>query len=84
MTCPCCKAARETAGGWPYFELQCAWCGARLIQRIGKLPGRLTSELSQRRKAVLADWVRWGHAEQEIRALVAGPMAVEPVKKGNK
>jgi hypothetical protein len=79
--CPCCTAARETTGHWRYYELQCAWCGARLIQRLGKLPVT-QAEITQRRRAVLADWCQYGHAESQIRELVRGPMAVAPITKG--
>lgn len=81
--CECCQAARDTTGLWRYFSLQCVWCGARLIQRIGRLQ-RTQAELTQRRKAVLADWMAYGHAESEIRELVRGPMAVEPIAKDKK
>lgn len=78
--CECCQAARETTNHWRYFNLSCVHCGARLIQRLGKL--QVTqAEITQRRKAVLADWTAYGHSEQEIRALVKGPMAVEPIAK---
>jgi hypothetical protein len=78
--CECCEAARLTTGHWRYYELQCLWCGARLIQRIGRLQV-MPSEIKQRRQAVLKDWMAWGHSEQELRDLVKGPMAVEPVQK---
>jgi hypothetical protein len=55
------------------------YCGARLIQRIKRMPGRTNAELSQRMTKVLNDWIAAGHSESEIRALVAGPMAVAPI-----
>lgn len=73
-------AARESTGAWRMFDLACLWCGARLIQRLGKL--RVTNaEITQRRRAVLADWVGYGHKETEIRDLVPGPMALAPIVK---
>ena len=82
MPCPCCTAARETSGLWRYFELSCMWCGARLIQQIPKYSGT-DAETTQRRRAVLKDWVAYGHSEQEIRALAAlKTLAFEPVTKG--
>lgn len=83
MACECCGAARETAGMWRYYELSCAHCGSRLIQRLGKLQVT-AAEITQRRKAVLADWVKYGHAESQIRELVRGPMAVAPITKDAK
>lgn len=68
--CTDCLAARETSGHWRFFDPRCLWCGARLIQRIGKL-NVMPSEIRQRRQAVLKDWVAQGHAESEIRALAA-------------
>jgi DNA recombination-dependent growth factor C len=48
-----------------------------MIQLIGKLPIP-PAVITQRRKAVLSDWVSHGHNEAEIRALVAGPLAIGP------
>ena len=81
--CECCAAARETAGMWRYFELSCAYCGSRLIQKLGRL-SVTQAEITQRRRAVLADWTAYGHSEQEIRELVRGPMAVQPIAKDKK
>ncbi len=79
--CQDCTAARETQNKWPYFDPRCLWCGARLINRIGRLKGRTDAELTQRRRSVLADWMAAGHAEVELRELARGPMAVAPVGK---
>jgi ribosomal protein S27E len=81
MACPDCSAARITTGRWTMFDPACLYCGARLIQRIGKV-GNTNAEITQRRRVVLADWMALGHAEQDLRALANGPMAVEPVRKG--
>lgn len=81
--CKDCSAARETSGLWRMFDPLCIYCGARLLQRIPKFC-RTNAEASQRRKAALDDWMKYGHAEAEIRALVAGPAAYEPVKKEKK
>lgn len=41
---------------------------------------RPAAELTQRRRAVLADWMQYGHSESEIRALAAlKTLALEPV-----
>lgn len=81
--CECCQAARETTGHWRYFDLSCVHCGARLIQKLGRL-SVTQAEITQRRRAVLADWTKYGHSEQEIRELVRGPMAVAPIAKEKK
>lgn len=59
------------------FSPACIFCGARLIQRIGKLH-IAQSECVARRRAVLKDWVDWGHSEAQIRELVKGPVALAP------
>lgn len=78
--CSNCLAARETSGAWRYFDPCCLWCGARLIQVIPKFSGT-HAEATQRRRVVLRDWVAMGHDEREIRELVRGSLAFEPVKK---
>ena len=60
------------------FNPACLHCGARLIQRLGKLP-RPKDEITARRRQVLADWLAYGHAETEIRNLVKGPTALAPI-----
>lgn len=59
------------------FNPACLHCGARLIQSLGRLPIP-ASECRQRRQAMLAHWLKHGHSEAEIRALVKGPLAVQP------
>ena len=70
MTTPCtsCQASRETNGLWHTFDPACAFCGARLIQKIGRLQLSAT-ESTARKRAVLADWMALGHSELQIRAL---------------
>jgi hypothetical protein len=64
------------------FDPACIYCGARLIQRIGKV-GNTNAEITQRRRVVLADWMALGHDEAEMRELAkAAAMAVEPAMKG--
>jgi hypothetical protein len=55
----------------------CLWCGARLIQRLGKIPMPAADSIARRRK-VLADWVAHGHSEQELRAMAKGPTPLAP------
>lgn len=68
MACQCCAAARETKGAHRFFSPNCLWCGARLIKALGALP-IAASECVARRRVVLADWMAYGHKEQELRAL---------------
>lgn len=78
MACQCCAAARETKGAHRFFSPNCLWCGARLIKALGGLPIAV-SECVARRRAVLADWMAYGHAEQELRALAKAPgIPLEP------
>ena len=82
MTCTECSNARESSG-YRMFDPLCKWCGARLIQSIDRLaiPAAMATA---RRKVVLADWMKYGHDEQELRDLVKGPIAFEPVAKEKK
>ena len=68
MTCKDCKSAMVSPG-YRLFDPLCLHCGARLIQQLGALQIP-ASECTERRKAVLADWVAQGHSEAEIRRLV--------------
>jgi hypothetical protein len=83
VTCPDCTASRICTGKYRLYSPSCLYCGARLLQQIPAHSGT-TAEASQRRKAVLADWVAQGHQEAELRALVAGPLAYEPITKEKK
>jgi len=81
MTCSDCKAASETSGLWPQHNPACIFCGARLIQRLGKLRTPSSEQITARRKAVLAEWMAHGHSETQLRALVKGPLAVAEGKR---
>lgn len=77
MTCKCC----QTASWFPeyrMFDPVCLHCGARLIQFLARLPIGQT-ECTQRRRAMLALWLKYDHSEAEIRRLVKGPLAIGPV-----
>ena len=76
MMCPHCKEARSNLHHCSYTP-KCLWCGARLIQAIGGL-SIPASQASQRKRAVLNDWVAWGHSEKTIRTLVQGERAIGP------
>lgn len=78
MPCACCAAA----SGSPthrWFSPACLHCGARLIQQLATLD-LSPDQLRRRRKAVLADWMAHGHAEQALRTLVKGPRPIGPAQ----
>lgn len=86
MTCESCTAARE-APAHPFYSIKCVYCGARLIWTLGRMHNRRREEIIERRRAVLADWMAWGHPEQRLRELAKAGRALEPeapppVKKG--
>ena len=75
--CNCCQAARL----YPphnFFNPACIYCGARIIQRLGTLQIP-QSQRTSRRRTELAIWLAHGHNEAQIRALVCGPLALEPL-----
>lgn len=74
--CTHCNARRE-GPAYPYFSPNCLWCGARLIRSIGRLP--ITREqVIKRRRKVLEDWMKYGHAEADLRRLAK--QADEPLQ----
>ena len=90
MTCTNCENAHQ----WPgtvasrTYTPACLYCGARLIQALGKLR-RPREEIAERRRKVLADWMAHGHPEADLRSLAKGdalPLAPEsseqPRKRG--
>lgn len=74
--CQCCNATRE-APMHRMFNPACLHCGARLIQRLGTLQ-RPREEITARRRQVLEDWMRYGHAELDLRRLAKGPVPLAP------
>lgn len=76
MTCSNCETAR-TFPGFRMFDPACLYCGARLIQLLGKLPIGVT-EVTARRRQVLADWIVHGHTEADLRRLAKGPLSLAP------
>lgn len=89
MRCTNCENARN----WPgtvaarTYTPACLYCGARLIQALGKLR-RPREEIAERRRKVLADWMAHGHSEAELRrlakleALPLAELSPEPPKRG--
>ena len=71
--------------GDTFNSLQCVYCAARYLQRIGK--NRISKEkCAERRKKALADSVAAGLDEQLIRKLfkVIPAYEPEPVKQGKR
>ena len=82
MACRECYLARESAGLYRLFSPNCLWCGARLIKQLGRLQ-IAASVCTARRRAVLADWLKYGHSETELRALAKAPeLPLEPLDTG--
>jgi len=75
--CKPCQIARQVPA-YPFFNLGCLYCGARLIQRLGGLP-IARSQVAERRRENLAHWVAFGHSEAELRSLAKGSHCVGPV-----
>ena len=75
--CTSCAASRECNGLWAMHDPLCLWCGARIIQVIGKL-AIPQAEATARRKVQLAHWLEFGHSESAIREAVKGPLAYAP------
>ncbi len=69
MSCPCCDVFRKYRINRQFCP-GCLYCGARLIQVIGKLP-IAHRDIATRRRAVLKDWMQAGHLEADLRALAA-------------
>jgi hypothetical protein len=56
---------------------RCIFCGARLVQNLRTVK-RPAAEIAKRQRAVIAGWIAAGHAENDLMALVAGPLAIAP------
>lgn len=65
--CTPCNRARLDPGHTMHCP-SCLWCGARAIQRLGKMAIPV-SDSNRRRRATLAEWVSFGHNESELRRL---------------
>lgn len=76
-TCHECQRARETAGRCTWYCPKCLWCGARLIARLQAME-RPSSEITERCRKVLNDWMAMGHSESELRRLAKTAMPLEP------
>lgn len=81
--CEDCLYSRESPD-YALHSLLCLHCGARLIQRIQKLRGlRPADEITARCRKVLADWMKFGHAETDLRRLASLPeLALQPLAGG--
>ena len=76
--CECCQRARE-GPGYTLFDPACLFCGARLIWKIQRKNQVAREDRLARCRAVLQDWLKYGHDEAEIRRLVKlDAMPLEP------
>lgn len=84
MSCVDCLHARSTDGRWNRFDSRkCVYCAARLLQAIGRR--QVSREvISRRRTECLQESVAAGLDEARIRAMVKGPLAIEPVDRKGK
>jgi hypothetical protein len=76
VTCEDCDKAR-TAPLYRLYSPACLWCGARLINRLGSVL-RPSSEITERRRRVLKDWMDHGHEELRLRTLAKGSDCFAP------
>lgn len=86
MTCADCTAIRRHFARDPQayrmHSRACLHCGARLIQKMQRLYQLTAQQRSDRCRQVLADWLRQGHDEHQLRALAKGGWAVAIEVKG--
>jgi len=73
LTCTECEAARLYPQH-PIFCPRCLFCGGRYLRLIGQQPLPPARVRAWRQK-VLADWMRHGHPEAELRRLARLPLA---------
>jgi hypothetical protein len=66
--CECCDRTR-VGPDHAWFDPLCLHCGARLIWKIQRKQITRDERVS-RCRAVLQDWMKYGHSEAEIRRLV--------------
>lgn len=52
---------------WNRFNPACMDCGARMVCCIRRMRSVPEKQRSARMKAVVDDWVKWGHDEQALR-----------------
>ena len=78
--CDDCEACRISPA-WPRHNPLCTWCGARLISRIQRYP-ILADTKRDRCRTVLADWMAYGHAEQDLRRLARERQPLAPIGQG--
>lgn len=80
MTCTDCATIRKHYASDPQayrmHSRACLHCGARLIQKMQRLYQLTAEQRRDRCREVLADWLRQGHDEQQLRALAKGAWAV--------
>jgi len=83
VTCPQCDIARDNYPEHRVFNPACLYCGGRYIRLIGRQPIAESRARDWRRK-VLADWMKYGHPEAELRRLAKLPLvqSIAPTSAG--
>ena len=73
VKCECCSviSGYYATDPWRYrnYSLGCAYCGARRIQVIQRKEQGGRDTKADKCRKTLSEWTRYGHSEQEIRAL---------------
>lgn len=83
MTCECCETYREN-DLYPLCAPNCIYCGARMIVGIQAMRHMPPEWRTKRSREELAVWVRHGHGEAEIRALVKAKTVLSVVTETKK
>ena len=88
MKCECCSviSGYYATDPWRYrnYSLGCAYCGARRIQVIQRKETGGRDTKADKCRLTLSEWMRYGHSEQEIRALAKTQAWAVESKKGPK
>jgi hypothetical protein len=68
--CDDCDRARNDVRGYNRFNPACLTCGGRCLWFLQRLRIPAEQKVERLRKA-LADWMAYGHSEQQLRELAA-------------
>lgn len=77
--CADCLQARE-APARTLFNPLCSYCGARALKMLDRMPVEPFAK-RDRKRALMNDWLTFGHTEREIRRLYAEKaLPLEPLQ----
>lgn len=68
LNCEDCRRASADVTGYRRFDPACLVCGARYLWHLQRSPGTKEERVANLRR-VLADWMAYGHPEQQLREL---------------